>query len=144
MTGRSRIPAGAELTPPASETDRPRPDDLPHRAHFGTVGRLGGGHPHVLPRRLRGLERSDDFISCYPEGNFGEKGFVDSFEESGSNGWATYIEEISVENPGLTVGLLVSCTAWTLLVGRGPLERLTGWGAGRLVDSRQHGAAARL
>lgn len=180
---------------------------------------------------LNGLvceDYGDDFISCYPEGDFEEKSFVDSFEDSGSNGWATYIEEVSVENPGLTmlsalmsgsphsggtmeilgsgglamalvgllaltrqalrhvllplaavgsmpltaysahvvviwivlgpggwgegtglfwgltVGLLVACTAWTLLAGRGPLERVTGWGAGRLVDSRQHGTAARL
>ncbi len=55
---------------------------------------------------LNGLvceDYGDDFISCYPEGDFEEKSFVDSFEDSGSNGWATYAEEISVENPGLTM-----------------------------------------
>ena len=47
--------------------------------------------------------------------------------------------------PFLAGGLLVACTAWTLLIGRGPLERLTAWCSTRLApgpggpERRGHG-----
>ncbi|GGF43856.1 hypothetical protein GCM10010922_19230 [Microbacterium sorbitolivorans] len=37
--------------------------------------------------------------------------------------------------PFLAVGLLIACSAWAILVGRGPLERLTAWAAARLAPA---------
>src|SRR5690606_23248852 len=38
--------------------------------------------------------------------------------------------------PFLAVGLLIVCSIWAILVGRGPLERLTAWAATRLTPAQ--------
>lgn len=43
---------------------------------------------------------------------------------------------------GMTVGLLVGATAWTILLGRGPLERITAWCARRAAHPSSDSRAA--
>jgi len=49
----------------------------------------------------------------------------------GPGGW----EQPSWLYPFLAVGLLIVCSVWAILVGRGPLERLTAWAAARLAPA---------
>jgi uncharacterized membrane protein YeiB len=56
----------------------------------------------------------------------------------GPGGW----NQPTLLYPFLAVGLLIACSAWAILAGRGPLERLTAWAAARLAPSEKRAPAA--
>lgn len=56
----------------------------------------------------------------------------------GPGGW----NQPALLYPFLAVGLLIACSAWAILAGRGPLERLTAWAAARLAPSAKRAPAA--
>ena len=56
----------------------------------------------------------------------------------GPGGW----NQPALLYPFLAVGLLIACSAWAILAGRGPLERLTAGAAARLAPSAKRAPAA--
>jgi len=56
----------------------------------------------------------------------------------GPGGW----NQPALLYPFLAVGLLIACSPWAILAGRGPLERLTAWAAARLAPSAKRAPAA--